>query len=120
MRPPSFIKSLLSRKPGSGTILAALAARGADQAALFALARKARDAAFPRRAAELRSVIELSNVCRGRCRFCNIGALFPRGRYTLGRAETVSIVTRLYRERGRRIFQLQSGENPSNAFIRLV
>lgn len=120
IRLPSFIKSLSGRRPGRGAVLAALAARGADQAALFALARKARDAAFPGRAAEVRSVIELSNVCRGRCRFCNIGSLPPRKRYTLGRAETVSIVTRLYRERGRRVFLFQSGENPSKDFIRLV
>lgn len=120
MRPPPFIKELSGRKPGDEAVLAALAARGTDQAALFASARKARDAAFPGRAAEVRSVIELSNVCRGRCRFCNIGSLPARERYTLGRAETVGIVARLYRERGRRVFLFQSGENPSKAFLRLV
>jgi biotin synthase len=106
-----------SGKLDGRAVLAALAARGEDQAALFALARAARDAAFPRRTVEVRSVIELSNICRGRCRFCNIGSLPPRRRYALGRAEIVSIAARLYRKKGRRVFLLQSGENPSEDFI---
>ncbi|MEI7529564.1 MAG: radical SAM protein [Elusimicrobiota bacterium] len=120
MHTPPFVKDLSSRKPVLRAILAALASRGPDQAALFALARKARDAAFPLRTAEIRSVLELSNVCRVRCRFCNIGSLLPRERYVLRRAEIVSIVTRLYREKGRRVFLFQAGENPSETFIRLV
>lgn len=96
---------------------AALAARGAAQAELFALARAARDAAFPRRTVEVRSVLELSNICRRRCRFCNIGALEPGRGYALGGEEITAIVTRLYRTRGRRVFLFQSGENPSEGFL---
>lgn len=108
---------LASPRTRAAAALAALGARGAAQDELFALARRVRDAAFPGRAAELRSVIEVSNACRRRCRYCNFGALPAARRYSMDRAGIYGIAARLYRERGRRVFILQSGENPSARFL---
>jgi len=116
----SLQSRLASPRTRAAAARAALAARGGEQRELFALARKARDGAFPAMTAEVRSVIEVSNACRARCRFCNINALSPRKRYTLGREELAGIAARLYKERGRRVFLLQSGENPAEKFITML
>lgn len=117
MAKTTLAAQLASPRTRADAALAALSARGAAQRELFALARRVRAAAFPGRKAELRSVIEVSNACRRRCRYCNISALPGRRRYSLGRAGIFAIAERLYRERGRRVFLLQSGENPSEKFL---
>jgi biotin synthase len=100
-------------------LLAALHLRGAEQAELFAAAQRARDAAFPARTAEIRSVIEISNICKQRCNYCNIGAPDTK-KYVIKPNDLLELVRHVYEERGRRVFLLQSGENQSQAFVRQV
>lgn len=100
-------------------LAAALLLRGAGQRKLFALARRARAAHFPGGKAEVRSVIEVSNICRQRCLFCNINRLSGSRKYLLPRPELLRIVRRLYRK-GRRVLLLQSGENGTKAYVDLV
>lgn len=100
-------------------LAAALLLRGAAQRELFGLARRARARAFPSGGVEVRSVIEVSNVCRQRCLFCNINRLPSARKYLLDRAELLRIARHLYRKK-RRALLLQSGENGSVAYVRLV
>jgi len=102
-----------------GDLAAALEFRGSEQQALFNLARQVRDQAFPNRPAELRSVIEISNICKQRCNFCNIGAP-ETAKYVIQPDDLLKLVDYLYHERGRRVFLLQSGENNSKGFVNLV
>ena len=97
----------------------ALEFRGSEQQALFNIARHMRDQAFPDRPAELRSVIEISNICKQRCNFCNIGAP-ETTKYVIQPNDLLQLVDYLYHERGRRVFLLQSGENNSRGFVNLV
>jgi biotin synthase len=97
----------------------ALQFRGSEQQALFAIARQVRDQSFPDRPAELRSVIEISNICKQRCNFCNIGAP-DTAKYVIQPQDLLRLVEYLYHERGRRVFLLQSGENNSRGFVNLV
>jgi biotin synthase len=99
-----------------GTLRAALLATGTEQEQLFALARSRRDAAFPDGRVEVRSVIEISNICGQRCRYCRIGAGEITFQYTLGHDAVLEIVDALY-ARGRRNLLIQSGENPSQGFV---
>jgi biotin synthase len=97
----------------------ALQFRGSEQAVLFTIARQIRDQSFPDRPAELRSVIEISNICKQRCNFCNIGAP-ETAKYVIQPNDLLQLVDALYHERGRRVFLLQSGENNSRGFVNLV
>lgn len=97
----------------------ALQFRGSEQAVLFTIARQIRDQSFPDRPAELRSVIEISNICKQRCNFCNIGAP-ETTKYVIQPNDLLQLVDALYHERGRRVFLLQSGENNSQGFVNLV
>jgi biotin synthase len=97
-------------------LLAALAARGPAQEALFSVARAARDQGFPRRSVEVRSVVEISNFCSRGCLYCAIGCLPPSEHFTLSPDEFVEIVGLLH-ARGRKHILLQSGENNSDAWV---
>lgn len=97
----------------------ALRFRGSEQDVLFTIARQVRDQSFPDRPAELRSVIEISNICKQRCNFCNIGAP-DTTKYVIQPNDLLQLVDYLYHERGRRVFLLQSGENNSRGFVNLV
>jgi biotin synthase len=97
----------------------ALGFRGSEQEVLFTIARQIRDQSFPERSAELRSVIEISNICKQRCNFCNIGAP-DTAKYVIQPHDLLELVDCLYHERGRRVFLLQSGENNSRGFVNLV
>lgn len=97
-------------------VKAALRLRGEAQEALFAIAREARLQGFPDRRAEVRSVIEISNICKQRCNYCNIGSPGTK-KYVIPSAELVEIASFLYRERGRRVLLLQSGENKDRRFV---
>jgi biotin synthase len=112
-----ILESLKKRRFTKKILLEALCLRGADQDKLFRLARFSRDQYFPEKTVEIRSVIEISNVCRERCSFCNmnLGSKIPR--YTASPDLSASIVDHLYRTKQRRVFLLQSGENPSRAFV---
>ena len=100
-------------------LAAALTWRGSEQEALFAAARDCRDTAFSGHTAELRSVIEVSNICKQRCNYCNIGAPGTK-KYVIQPPDLLKLVSFLYHERGRRVFLLQSGENNSEGFVSLV
>ena len=101
------------------TIKNALLFRGDCQQSLFALARTEREAAFASRSVEVRSVIELSNICRRKCKFCNIHNYEKHKKYLIDSSRFISIVDHIYK-RGRRVLLLQSGENPSENFIDLT
>lgn len=86
---------------------------------LFELARNRRKECFPDNRAQSRSVIEISNICRQKCRYCSIGGKDQKMNYTLDANQMEMLMDYLYRS-GRRVVLLQSGENPSEAFIRNV
>lgn len=110
------IAALQSGGAQPAQIKAALNLRGDDQRELFALARARRDAAFPARAVEMRSVIEISNICRQRCLYCAIGSNERRPDYTLTQAAFLERAA-LVHARGRRVLLVQSGENDTDAFV---
>lgn len=85
------------------------------QEELFALAREVRDSGIFDKKVELRSVIEVSNICRQACLYCSIGKN-KEDLYTLTKKE---ILERVYylANMGRRTFLLQSGENVSQKFV---
>lgn len=93
--------------------------QGAEQERLFELARERRDENFPSREVEARSVIEISNICRRKCNFCNINVFSKRNRYTIQYEKLIEIVEELY-SKGRRVFLLQSGENDSRNYIDFI
>ncbi len=97
-----------------GNLIAALGLEGEGREALFALARTRRDRHSPGRAVQVRSVIEISNVCRQGCKFCNMGAR-PEEHYRIGKEAFLSAVSFLH-ARGRRFLMIQSGEDGSPDF----
>lgn len=101
------------------SLLQALAARGGEQADLFAKARARRDISFPTRRVEVRSVIETGNSCGETCRFCAIPGTARANRYMLDLETFQSIVGHLHANR-RRVLLLQSGEDRSQRFIELM
>lgn len=115
------IKTSIASRLESGdfsteTLRAALTAEGDAQQEMFALARKRRHECFPDDAAQVRSVIEVSNVCRQHCRYCAIGRTAQELNYTLKADTMVKLMEYLY-GKGRRTILLQSGENVEDAFI---
>ncbi|MFH1618454.1 MAG: radical SAM protein [bacterium] len=98
------------------TLAAALLLRGKSQKELFELARAARSRWFPSEKVEVRSVIEISNICRQNCNFCNINRLPDEKRYVLSRGQILDITEHVYRN-NRRVLLLQSGENDSQNYI---
>jgi biotin synthase len=103
----------------SEAVKAALHARGEAQETLFEIARSTRLTGFPDRRVEIRSVIEISNVCKQRCNYCSIGHEDTK-KYVISEADLVEIAAFLYRERGRRVLLLQSGENQDARFVASV
>lgn len=89
---------------------------GDAQMRLFALAQKRRIQYFPDNRCQVRSVIEISNICRQKCRYCAIGGKDQTTNYTLNSKQIVMLVDYLY-NKGRRVILLQSGENVSAKFI---
>lgn len=110
------VKALMDGDASPSTLRAALQLRGADQEALFAAARERRDAAYPARQVEMRSVIEISNICFQRCRYCAIGGKERKREYTIGLDEFVERAQMVY-DRGRRVLLVQSGENDEQHFV---
>lgn len=97
-------------------LLDALLLKDEDQKELFQLARERRLAHFPDNRAQVRSVIEVSNVCRQKCNFCAIGGKDQAFNYTLNARQMEMLIDFLY-QKGRRVVLLQSGENISDQFI---
>lgn len=96
----------------------ALLFRGADQERLFALARERRRRAFPEQV-EVRSVIELSNVCQQGCNYCSMSKESGIKRYLMNQTEVLELADYLY-DCGRRVLLLQSGENDAANYLRYV
>jgi len=114
--------TLLSLEKGDFSkkiLLRALSFKGREQQKLFALARKTRSKYFPHEKVEVRSVIELSNICTQACRFCNINTIPASERYVLEPEALLKRIEYVYR-RGRRVLLLQSGEIPSRNYVDFV
>lgn len=111
----TVVRRLEDNDYGRENLTAALRLRGGDQEELFALARRKRDRNYPERTVQVRSVIEISNVCRQRCNFCNIGQSSDQ-RYKISKDAFVATVSFLY-AKGRRSLLIQSGENGSQEFV---
>lgn len=97
----------------------ALLFKGKDRSKLFRLARKKRTEYFPSGKVEVRSVIEISNVCQKKCNFCNINSYSKGKKYVIKYNEILKIVENIYRK-GRKVILLQSGENGSSQYIDFV
>lgn len=98
------------------TLTEALDLTGEQQQMLFSIAREKRLAAFPENRVQVRSVIEISNVCRQKCRYCAIGGKDQKLNYTLDSDSMELLINYLY-EKGRRNILLQSGENVNENFV---
>ena len=94
----------------------ALQLNGEHQMEMFQLAQQRRLEHFPDNRAQARSVIEISNVCRQKCRYCAIGGNGQSKDYTLSQRQIEILVEYLY-NKGRRVVLLQSGENLNDTFI---
>jgi len=89
--------------------------KGEQQEKLFETARKVRNEGKFQNKVELRSVIELSNVCSQKCSYCSISK-DGKEIYTLSREVTEEKIDNLAKK-GRRTFLIQSGENKNQKFI---
>ena len=112
----ALIEALRAGDSSREVLRAGLLVRGEDQLPLFALARERRDAAFPKREVETRSVIELSNVCQQSCNYCSMAKETDLKRYVIKLDPLMEQVDFLY-SIGRRVVLLQSGENSSKGFV---
>jgi biotin synthase len=112
----SLIESLRTGNNDRELLYQALLCRDEEQAQLFALAREKRSSAFPKEEVEVRSVIELSNVCQQSCNYCSMAKESDLKRYVIRQDALKELVLHLY-ERGRRVMLLQSGENSSDKFV---
>ncbi|MDP1852902.1 MAG: radical SAM protein [Candidatus Omnitrophota bacterium] len=117
----TILQSLTEGNFKKDFIRKALLFKGLQQKQLFKLARDKRKEYFLSRVVEVRSVIEISNICRRKCNFCNINfhAKIPQ-RYTLKYTEIIKIIEYIYYKKNRRVVLLQSGENRSQAYIDFV
>jgi len=97
-------------------VKAGLLSRGSAQEQLFELARAKRSSLFLSEEAEVRSVIEISNICRKKCNFCNINSASQEERYIIEYQKFMEILGAIH-SKGRRVFLLQSGENGSQNYI---
>jgi biotin synthase len=110
-----IVRRLEQNEYSGECITAALRLEGKEQEDLFALARRNRDLHYPERTVQVRSVIEISNVCRQRCTYCSVGRSSDR-RYRIDRDAFLATVSSLY-EKGRRFLLIQSGENGNRDFV---
>ena len=95
-----FIDSLCHEDYSDGVLKEALLARDDAQNMLFALAQERRLKFFPENRAQVRSVIEVSNVCRQKCNYCAIGGKDQSLNYTLSADVMVALMEHLV-EKGR-------------------
>ncbi|MEI8349283.1 MAG: radical SAM protein [Candidatus Omnitrophota bacterium] len=117
--PATILASLAKKEFTKEIIIEALLFKGHKQEKLFELARKKRAQHFSPCKVEIRSVIELSNICQQNCNFCNINARSKIKRYVLGHEEFINIVDTIY-SKGRKVILLQSGENSSRQYVDFV
>ncbi len=113
------VKKLIEKDFSNDILKAALQLNGNESQSLSLLARNIRYNSFPENKVDIRSVIEISNICMQNCRYCNMGKNKSIKHYELNSKEIINIVSYIYKL-GRRIILLQSGENSSDNFINMV
>lgn len=116
MRNDELLARLEANDFSDEVLRAALALEGEEQQALFALARARRHERFPDDQVQVRSVIEISNVCRQKCLYCAIGRTSQERNFTLDAKTMAGLMDHLY-DTGRRTVLLQSGENLDERFV---
>lgn len=116
MTPVDVISNIRQSIFTKETLADALNLSDTFQEELFAIARRKRLEAFPDNHVQVRSVIEISNVCRQNCRYCAIGGKDQKLNYTLD-AKTIGLLIDYLYDKGRRNVLLQSGENVNEAFV---
>ncbi len=82
---------------------------------LLNIARDIRNNGKFKNKAELRSVIEISNICSQKCKYCSIGNK-KEGKFIQNKNDIIKKV-RMLADKGRRTFLLQSGESKNQKFI---
>ena len=103
-----------------GVLYAGLLLKGKEREQLFELARKRRTEYFSSEEVEVRSVIEISNICQRKCNFCNINFYSKHKKiYTIEHEEVMKIVKHVY-HKNRKVLLFQSGENGSQSYIDFV
>lgn len=121
MKEKSLLQTLVNCDFKKDLLYDALLLKGEERKQLFELAGKKRSEYFPSEEVEVRSVIEISNICKRKCNFCNINSYSKnRKRYIIKYNELMKIVEHLYHIKKRRVLLLQSGENRSQKYIDLV
>ena len=91
-----------------------LLCKNEEQNKLFETARKVRLESINKNFVELRSVIELSNVCKQKCKYCSMTK--TNSIYKLKKEEVIQKI-KFLSDIGRKTFLLQSGENDNQKFI---
>ena len=86
-----------------------------EQKELFAIARDIRKKSKFKNNVELRSVIEISNICSQKCKYCSMGRN-GKELFTLPKEEILNRI-KMLASTGRRTFLLQSGEISKQSFI---
>lgn len=120
MNNQSALQALAKGNFKKDVLYAALLFKNRQRAELFKLARKSRTDFFPAETVEVRSAIEISNICQRNCNFCNINFYSKNKKsYLLEYSEIIKIIKHLY-AKGRKVFLLQSGENKSQKHIDLI
>jgi biotin synthase len=112
----SFLSALRREEYTNDALREGLLAKDEAQQALFALAQERRLKYFPENRAQVRSVIEVSNVCQKKCNYCAIGGKDQALNFTLKADVMVALMEHLV-GKGRQTILLQSGENVSDEFI---
>lgn len=113
------LRSLRNGNFSREVLKAALSLKGQQQEDLFQFARECRDRCFPEKRVEVRSVIEVSNICRQGCRYCNMGRKRAYEHYIIELPAFIKLVEHIYQS-GRRVLLLQSGENSAQSFVEHV
>lgn len=120
MRSDFILQALFEGNFDKDVLLGVLLLRGEHQKELFGFARRKREEYFPSGNVEVRSVIEVSNICQRKCNFCSISFYSKvRKRYVMKYEEILRQVRSLY-DKNRRVFLLQSGENRSQKYIDFI
>jgi biotin synthase len=116
---PDLMYALIKGDFSKEVLNGALLLKGEERNCLFQLAREKRDQYFPSGMVEVRSVIEISNICKQLCNFCSINYNADRKRYLLKHDHVLQMVGHVY-QRGRKVLLIQSGENDSQNYINFI
>lgn len=115
----SVLQALAKGDFSKDVLCAALLLKNQEREELFRLARQKRSEYFLSEEVEVRSVIEISNICQQNCNFCNINSYSRRKRYIIKHKELLKIAEHIY-HKNRRVILFQSGENRHQGYIDFV